>query len=161
MHYRHLATPIGQLTLIGPEPALSQILFAQQSDLWQPSADMCLAPQGFAQAAAQIQAYFDGAEDPWDCPLAPKVSPFQWRVMQALQNIPAGHTCSYAELAAALRPPSAARAVGGACARNPLPLIMPCHRVVGSQGQLTGFAGGTQVKAWLLEFEQSRSASRS
>lgn len=154
MQYRQLDTAIGLLTLIGSEPSLSRILFANQSADWAPAQDMLEAPKGFAQAAEQIQAYFTGAAVSWDCALAPQVSPFQWRVMQALQRIPSGHTRSYAELAALLDPPSAARAVGGACARNPLPIIFPCHRVVGSQGQLTGFAGGVEAKAWLLEFEQ-------
>jgi methylated-DNA-[protein]-cysteine S-methyltransferase len=159
MQYRQLHTPIGLLTLIGPEPSLSRILFANQSADWRPTQEMRAAPKGFAQAATQIHAYFDGASGHWDCPLAPEVSAFQWRVMQALQRIPSGHTRSYAELAALLDPPSAARAVGGACARNPLPLIMPCHRVVGSQGQLTGFAGGVEAKAWLLEFERAHNTA--
>lgn len=154
MQYRRLNSPIGVLTLIGPEPSLSRILFANQGADWAPSPDLHEAPEGFAQAAEHIQAYFAGAPGHGNCPLAPQVSPFQWRVMQALQRIPSGHTRSYAELASLINPPSAARAVGGACARNPLPIIFPCHRVVGSQGQLTGFAGGVEAKAWLLEFEQ-------
>jgi len=102
-----------------------------------------------------LAAYFAGVEAlPDGVPLAPAGTAFQRRVWAALQQIPWGETRTYGEIAAAIGAPSAARAVGGACARNPIAIIVPCHRVVGSNGKLTGYAGGIERKRWLLAHEQ-------
>lgn len=106
-----------------------------------------------AEAVRQIQEYFDGNRAAFDLPLSPAGTEFQQAVWSALQTIPRGETRSYGELAAMLDRPKAARAVGGACHRNPILLLIPCHRVVGSRGELTGFAAGVEVKRWLLEME--------
>ena len=109
-----------------------------------------------AAAAEQLDEYFAGARTVFDLPLAPRGTPFQQRVWQALRGIPFGDTISYAELARRIETPRAVRAVGGANARNPLSIIVPCHRVVGMDGSLTGFGGGIERKRWLLGHEAAR-----
>jgi methylated-DNA-[protein]-cysteine S-methyltransferase len=108
----------------------------------------------------QLREYFAGAREVFDLPLAPSGTPFQQTVWKALREIPYGETVSYAELAARLGRPKAARAVGRANATNPIALLVPCHRVVGSDGSLTGFAYGTDLKKKLLEFEATSKKSR-
>ncbi|HEX2086268.1 MAG TPA: methylated-DNA--[protein]-cysteine S-methyltransferase, partial [Solirubrobacteraceae bacterium] len=102
------------------------------------------------RAVAQLDAYFAGALTAFDLPLAPAGTAFQRRVWSALCEIPYGETVSYRELAARVGSPSACRAVGHANGRNPLAIVVPCHRVVGADGSLTGFGGGLERKAWLL-----------
>ena len=109
-----------------------------------------------AQAAAQLAEYFAGQRQSFTVPLAPRGTPFQQEVWRALCAIPYGQTRSYGQLAAALGRPSASRAVGGACRRNPIWLMIPCHRVVGASGSLTGYAGGLERKKALLALEQGR-----
>ena len=109
-----------------------------------------------AQAAAQLAEYFAGQRQSFTLPLAPRGTPFQQEVWRALCAIPYGQTRSYGQLAAALGRPSAARAVGGACRRNPIWLMIPCHRVVGADGSLTGYAGGLERKKALLALEQGQ-----
>lgn len=109
-----------------------------------------------AQAAAQLAEYFAGQRQNFTIPLAPRGTPFQQEVWRALCAIPYGQTRSYGQLAAALGRPSAARAVGGACRRNPIWLMIPCHRVVGASGSLTGYAGGLERKKALLALEQGQ-----
>lgn len=106
------------------------------------------------EAAQQLQAYFDGARSTFALPLDLHGTAFQRSVWQALQRIAPGATCSYADIAAALGTPSAVRAVGGAVGRNPVSVIVPCHRVVGRDGSLTGYAGGVDRKRALLRLEQ-------
>jgi len=102
----------------------------------------------------QLQDYFSGNRRAFDLPLAPKGTPFQQLVWQELCQIPYGQTRTYGEIAAAIGKPRAARAVGMACNRNPIWLLIPCHRVVGRNGALTGYAGGLDMKSKLLELEQ-------
>ncbi len=109
-----------------------------------------------AQAAAQLAESFAGPRQNFPRPLAPRGPPFQQEVWRALCAIPYGQTRSYGQLAAALGRPSAARAVGGACRRNPIWLMIPCHRVVGASGSLTGYAGGLERKKALLALEQGQ-----
>lgn len=109
-----------------------------------------------AQAAAQLAEYFAGQRQSFTVPLAPRGTPFQQEVWRALCAIPYGQTRSYGQLAAALGRPSAARAVGGACRCNPIWLMIPCHRVVGASGSLTGYAGGLERKKALLALEQGQ-----
>jgi len=107
-----------------------------------------------ARAAAQLAAYFAGERHTFDLPLAPAGTPFQHRVWDALLDIPYGEVRSYGELARALGRPAASRAVGFANSKNPISIIVPCHRVIGARGALTGYAGGMTAKAWLLEHER-------
>lgn len=102
----------------------------------------------------QLSEYFSGARAEFDIPLAPRGTPFQKLVWQELRQIPYGQTRTYGEIAAAIGKPRAARAVGMACNRNPIWLLIPCHRVVGRNGALTGYAGGLDMKRKLLELEQ-------
>ncbi|WP_110687649.1 methylated-DNA--[protein]-cysteine S-methyltransferase [Salinicola aestuarinus] len=105
------------------------------------------------ECARQLQAYFAGELERFELALSPQGTDFQQRVWQALAAIPWGETKSYRELAVAIEHPTASRAVGMANARNPLPIIVPCHRVIGTDGTLTGYAGGLARKRWLLEHE--------
>lgn len=102
----------------------------------------------------QLQEYFSGSRKAFDIPLRPKGTPFQLAVWRALCEIPYGETRTYGQIAAAIGKPNAARAVGMACNRNPLWIVIPCHRVVGSNHALTGYAGGLSMKRALLELEQ-------
>ena len=102
----------------------------------------------------QLEEYFDGSRTEFDVPLAPEGTPFQQQAWSVLRSIPFGATMSYGEQAAALGDRKRARAVGAANGRNPIPIIVPCHRVVGSNGHLTGFGGGIESKAWLLDHER-------
>jgi len=107
----------------------------------------------FAQAIAQLRAYFDGKLTEFDLPLAPQGTEFQMRVWRELRNIPFGETVSYAELARRIGRPTASRAVGHSNARNPISIIVPCHRVIGADKSLTGYAGGLERKRMLLALE--------
>ena len=108
-------------------------------------------------AAAQLRAYFAGDLREFDIPLAPRGTEFQRRVWTAVSTIPYGATTSYSEIAAAVGRPSACRAVGAANGRNPLPVIVPCHRVIGAAGALTGYGGGLERKRTLLDLESAAS----
>ncbi|GHB09966.1 methylated-DNA--protein-cysteine methyltransferase [Salinicola rhizosphaerae] len=109
------------------------------------------------RCADQLDDYFAGQRETFDLTLTPDGTPFQQRVWQALADIPYGETRSYRDIATAIGAPNAVRAVGAANGRNPLALIVPCHRVIGSNGTLTGYAGGMARKAWLLEHESRHS----
>lgn len=106
------------------------------------------------EAEEQLNEYFAGVRREFDLPLAPKGTPFQQAVWQQLLRIPYGEVRTYGQLAAALGKPKASRAVGGACHCNPICIIVPCHRVVGANGSLTGYAGGLDIKEYLLELEK-------
>lgn len=150
-HLAVIDTPIGPVGLEADERALTQVRFHARG-----------APGGrprtgvLAEAARQLDAYFEKRLKRFDLPLAPRGTPFQLDVWNTLQKIPYGDTWSYADLARRIGRPDAVRAVGAANGRNPLPIIVPCHRVIGSNGQLVGFGGGLNLKRWLLELEESR-----
>ena len=113
-----------------------------------------------ARAAAQLREYFAGERTMFDLPLAPDGTGFQRIVWEALERIPYGVTRTYGELAAAIGRPAASRAVGSANSRNPISIIVPCHRVIGANGTLTGYAGGMRAKQWLLDHEQRHVGER-
>lgn len=106
------------------------------------------------QAASQLEEYFTNKRTTFDLPLAINGTDFQRNVWQALQAIPFGHTASYADIASTINNPKAVRAVGSANNRNPLPIIIPCHRIIGKNGSLTGYAYGLEIKQWLLNHER-------
>jgi methylated-DNA-[protein]-cysteine S-methyltransferase len=108
------------------------------------------------RAATQLTEYFAGERRDFDLPLAPAGTPFQVEVWRALARIPFGVTCSYGDLARTIGRPSASRAVGAANGRNPISIILPCHRVIGAGGALTGYGGGLAMKRWLLDHERAR-----
>jgi methylated-DNA-[protein]-cysteine S-methyltransferase len=139
-------TPIGPLLLRASDGSLTGVSFAASSSA--SSTEPLLL-----EAEAQLEAYFAGELERFDLPLAPRGTVFQQSVWERLREIPYGTTATYAELAAAIGRPSACRAVGAANGRNPLPVIVPCHRVIGAAGALTGYGGGLGRKRRLLALE--------
>lgn len=151
-----LPSPIGMLALAADESGLRQIRFEQERHPVPSHGAGVSAPERFAEVRAQLQAYFAGELTAFDLPLSPQGTPFQLRVWQALRDIAYGQTESYGELARRIGDANATRAVGAANGRNPLPIVIPCHRVIGSDGSLTGFGGGIERKRFLLELEGAR-----
>jgi methylated-DNA-[protein]-cysteine S-methyltransferase len=154
MIYTHEhACPLGTLTLEGDGEHLLRIRLPEESWSPDPTAERRADPAPFAAAVHQLDAYFARERCAFDLPLAPSGTAFQRRVWALLQEIPWGTTISYAALARRAGNPAACRAVGAANGRNPLPIVIPCHRVVGSDGRLTGYAGGLAAKRDLLALE--------
>lgn len=152
--YTVLCTPVGELTLVVVDGAVTAAFFADA----QPHLQACQGRRddaACATAASQLGEYFAGQRTSFDLPLAPAGTTFQHRVWRALRDIPHGHRTTYGEIAAALDQPTASRAVGTATGKNPISIIVPCHRVVGADGKLTGYAGGLTRKKWLLGHEES------
>lgn len=147
-------SPIGVLTIAGDKRGLSHVLFPENRHSARGRDDWHYAPDALPEAREQLLQFLHGERNSFDLVLAPRGTPFQLRVWQALALIPFGQTWSYLQLAQHLGKPSATRAVGAANGRNPLPIILPCHRVIGSNGALTGFGGGLETKAALLRLEQ-------
>ena len=146
----YVTSPIGTLTLTSNGSALTRLEIAPESA----AADVPSDPDAVLTAAReQLDAYFDMRLMQFDLPLAPGGTDFQRRVWELLRAIPFGETISYAELARRVGNPKAMRAVGAANGRNPLMIIVPCHRVIGADGSLTGFGGGIERKRWLLDHE--------
>lgn len=140
------AGPAGPLMLVERDDALAELRFGAD--------DGTEASPLLLRARTELEEYFAGRRREFDLPLAPHGTPFQQRVWQALRAIPYGSTCTYGELAAAVGNPRASRAVGMANHRNPLPILIPCHRVIGASGALTGYAGGLEWKRRLLAIEE-------
>jgi len=157
MYYCFLATPIGDLLLAGDEHGLSLVAFPEGSMRREPDPEWIYSEKPFAEARAQLTAYFAGSLQEFDLPLQPHGTEFQLQVLSELQKIPYGTTTSYGDIAKRIGRPKAVRAVGAANGRNPLPIIIPCHRVVGSSGDLTGFGGGLPTKKALLRLEMEHS----
>lgn len=161
-HTRHTVvdSPLGALTLVADGDALTGVYF--EDHLRGPSPDR-IGPRdttGFGQARQQLQEYFAGERQRFELRLTPRGEPFQQRVWELLKHIPYGGTRSYGQLARELGDPALAQAVGAANGRNPLSVIVPCHRVVGADGSLTGYAGGLARKRRLLELEGAMSVTR-
>lgn len=152
MRYTILHTPIGNLVLAGDDAGLRHILF----DPGEVPAGWIRDPDVLPAARQQLAEYFAGARRAFDLLLAPAGTPFQQRVWRALLDIPYGTTVSYGALAHDIGSPSAARAVGLANNRNPIPIVIPCHRVIGADGSLTGYGGGLRIKEHLLALEGAR-----
>jgi methylated-DNA-[protein]-cysteine S-methyltransferase len=154
VHHTVVDSPVGPLTLVGEGEALLGLYFdghlrtPRLTDLG-PRTDA-----GFGQARRQLGEYFDGGRRTFDLDLAPRGSAFERSVWALLTAIPYGETRTYGQLAAELDDPRAAQAVGNANGWNPISIIVPCHRVVGSRGSLTGYAGGLSRKRYLLELEE-------
>jgi methylated-DNA-[protein]-cysteine S-methyltransferase len=146
-------TPIGPLLLAGHDEALTRVQFQAGPRPLRPSARWLRDRAPFARAIAQLGEYFAGTRRVFTVPLAPLGTPFQLSVWRALREIPYGVTVSYGELARRLGHANGARAVGLANGANPLPIIVPCHRVIGADGSLTGFGGGLPIKRALLTLE--------
>lgn len=154
MYYRYLPSPLGPLLLAGDEQGLHLLHMdaAQPWELpraWQPAGNQ------LDEVARQLDQYFAGKREQFQLSLAVQGTAFQQEVWQALQRIPYGTTCSYGDLAQSIGRPRAVRAVGTANGANPIAIVVPCHRVIGSNGTLTGYAGGVERKQLLLELEGS------
>jgi methylated-DNA-[protein]-cysteine S-methyltransferase len=148
-----MESPLGPLTLVAEDGALCGLYMHRQRHR-PPAATLgARNATGFRDAIGQLQAYFAGRRTEFDLPVALVGSPFQRRVWDAVRAIPYGETASYGELAAQIGQPGAPRAVGLANGRNPISIIVPCHRVVGAAGGLTGYGGGLERKRRLLEHE--------
>ncbi|MFI9380710.1 methylated-DNA--[protein]-cysteine S-methyltransferase [Kutzneria sp. NPDC052558] len=152
-------SPVGPLTLVGEGRELTGLYMTDQRHRPAEESFGELDASPFGAVIEQLAAYFDGTLDTFDLPLAPRGTPFQRRVWTALCEIPYGETISYGELAEQIGRPSAARAVGLANGKNPISIIVPCHRVVGSGGGLTGYGGGLARKQYLLDFERAGTKS--
>lgn len=150
--YRTEETPVGELLLLSDGEAVTGIHMDGGKGL-RPEAHWIRDDEHLAAAAEQLTEYFAGARVAFDLPLAPRGTPFQRRVWNGLRAIPYGETISYAELARRIDRPKAMRAVGAANGRNPIPIVVPCHRVIGADGSLTGYGGGLDRKRALLEHE--------
>ena len=153
IHYRRIDSPVGILTIAATDAGVHAIEFPsnrhpQRREGWREGDHPLLD-----QLQAQLDGYFAGQRHDFDLPLAPQGTPFQRQVWFALAAIPYGETASYAQLAARVDRPAATRAVGAANGCNPLPIVLPCHRVIGADGSLTGFGGGLPTKRFLLELE--------
>lgn len=166
VYYDELHTPIGILTLCATEQGLCRVEFGafqvqeavlqQWARTWIGDYTFIQEPERLAEASNQLNAYFAGSREAFELPLDIKGTPFQLQVWGALADIPYGDVVSYTTIAQRIDRPKAVRAVGGANNKNPLPIIIPCHRVGGADGRLVGYAGGLQVKTHLLDLEQSR-----
>jgi methylated-DNA-[protein]-cysteine S-methyltransferase len=157
IHRTTIDSPIGTITLVADDDALVEVhLPDEKSSSLTVAEDTTPAEHKvLAQAASELSEYFAGDRLEFDVPVAPHGTAFQLAAWQALRTIPYGETVSYGEQARRLGDRNLARAVGAANGRNPLPIVVPCHRVVGANGHLTGFGGGIECKAWLLDHERS------
>jgi methylated-DNA-[protein]-cysteine S-methyltransferase len=154
MFFYTMDSPMGRLLLAGNEDGLRLIRFPNRVRTGEPKANWRKDPEPLRETMSQLDAYFDGRRRSFDLKLALEGTPFQMSVWRALKEIPYGETLSYGELAEKIGRPGAARAVGGAVGKNPLPIVLPCHRVIGSNGSLTGFGGGLDRKKALLSLEK-------
>jgi methylated-DNA-[protein]-cysteine S-methyltransferase len=154
MVYDYFDTPVGPLLVAADDRGLRHIEFERNRYPTSIGSDWRRDPKPMRAAKAQLDAYFAGELTEFDLELAPDGTAFQTAVWSALCRIPYGATVSYGDIARDLGAPKAVRAVGAANGRNPLPIIVPCHRVIGANGSLTGFGGGLPVKKFLLEHEQ-------
>ncbi|HEY5972683.1 MAG TPA: methylated-DNA--[protein]-cysteine S-methyltransferase [Pseudoxanthomonas sp.] len=154
IYYRHIDSPIGPLLLAADAAGLRLIEFhtprhpMSRLDDWSEGNNEVLD-----LTRKQLDEYFDGKRRDFDLPLAPQGTVFQEQVWRTLAKIPYGETISYSQLAQRVGKPTAMRAVGAANGRNPLPIVLPCHRVIGADGSLTGFGGGLPTKQFLLQLE--------
>jgi len=154
LSYAFLDSPIGRLLLAGDANGLQQILFSTDGRPARPDPEWIEDRSALAEAILQRKAYFAGALENFDLSLSPQGTPFQRRVWIELQKIPYGKTISYGELARRIGNPKASRAVGLANGSNPISIVIPCHRVIGSNGKLTGYGGGLPIKEKLLALER-------
>src|SRR5262245_46345830 len=155
LFYKEMKSPVGKLKLVASSRALVAVLWEKERPNRVKLDEMTLDPQHpiLIEAERQLSEYFSRQRTEFDLPLHPEGTEFQKKVWRALREIPFGKTKSYVDLARTIGSPHASRAVGAANGKNPLSIVVPCHRVVGADGRLTGFAGGLETKAALLALE--------
>ena len=150
--FTHIITPIGLLTLAEQQEHICNIGFGK---LHINNAEFSDCSALLKEASAQLQAYFEKRLQSFDLPLHLVGTPYQQQVWKALQEIPYGATCSYADIAHCIGNPKSVRAVGMANHRNPIAIVVPCHRVIGKNAKLTGYGGGLEAKSFLLDLEKT------
>ncbi|TKB45114.1 methylated-DNA--[protein]-cysteine S-methyltransferase [Thalassotalea mangrovi] len=153
MYYHVFESKFGDIAILANDQGLTQLSFQQGKVPIELKAEYQHTPEKFTQVCKQLTEYFDGKRTQFDVKLAPAGTQFQKQVWQALQQIPYGKTSSYGELATSINNPKAVRAVGTANGANKIAIIIPCHRVIGANKSLTGYAGGLDLKAKLLTLE--------
>jgi methylated-DNA-[protein]-cysteine S-methyltransferase len=153
LQYKIIKSPIGKITLIAREDALVALYVADEPMPKLTSATKNESHKILLMAEAQLNEYFAGTRHEFQLPLKPEGTEFQTKAWKALSKIPYGEVWSYGQQATYLKNPKGQRAVGGANGKNPIPVIIPCHRVIGSTGKLTGFSGGMKMKIFLLQLE--------
>lgn len=153
-HYCFYQSPIGRLLLVGSDGMLEELVFPNSVEKRLPGDSWMEDEAPFREIIDQLNEYFAGERQNFILKLAPNGTDYQKRVWKKLQEIPYGQTVSYGEIAARLGNPKGGRAVGTANGKNPIPIIVPCHRVIGKDGSLTGFGGGLDIKRKLLELER-------
>lgn len=151
--YTHIASPIGTLLVAGTNKAVHFLSFPTGHKAFGPQPDWQRSDAPFNEVRRQLDAYFSGVLRQFDLPLHLGGTTFQNSVWRNLAGIPFGETRSYGQIATTLGRPKASRAIGAANGNNPIPIILPCHRVIGANGSLTGFGGGLPVKEFLLRHE--------
>ncbi len=156
MYYNIIESPIGPILLAGDEKGLKHLNFLKGKKIIEVPADWIENKEFFREATKQLEAYFSGELKSFDLKLAPEGTDFQKSVWKALCEIPYGETRTYKEIAVSIGKNRAYRAVGLANNRNPIAIIIPCHRVIGSDGKLTGYASGLDVKEFLLKLEEKK-----
>jgi methylated-DNA-[protein]-cysteine S-methyltransferase len=152
MFYARIESPVGPLTLVGDASGFCELAFGNKA----PQPDWIKDETQLAEPVRQLGAYFSGDLEAFELSLTPKGTPFQLQVWEHLCDIPYGETISYGELARRIGNPNASRAVGLANGSNPIAIIVPCHRVIGSDGKLTGYGGGLPIKEKLLALERKQ-----
>lgn len=157
MYYCYLDTPIGDLLLARDDEGLAVVGFPDGSMRREPEGDWIFNEKPFAETCRQLAEHFDGQRTEFDIDLKPTGTEFQLKVLDELRRIPYGTTCSYSDIAERIGHPKAVRAVGAAIGRNPIAIVIPCHRVIGASGDLTGFGGGLSTKEALLRLELENS----
>ena len=157
MFYCYLDTPIGELLVAGDDDGLGMVGFPEGSMRREPEPDWIFNEKELAEACRQLSEYFAGQRKRFELKLNPSGTEFQRQVLDELVKIPYGTTVSYSDIARRIGRPKAVRAVGAANGRNPIPVIIPCHRVIGAHGDLTGFGGGLPTKEALLRLELENS----
>ena len=154
IYYQYMKSPVGKLLVAGNDKGTCLISFPKGANPAMPESDWVKKRNPLQEVLRQLEAYFAGKLKAFSLDICLNATPFQKKVLTALRQVPYGETISYGELAKNIGNSKASRAVGQANARNPLPIVIPCHRVIGSSGKLTGFGGGIEVKQTLLDLEQ-------
>jgi methylated-DNA-[protein]-cysteine S-methyltransferase len=154
MYYRYMNSPVGKLLLAANDEGLCYISFEKGRHRPLPEPEWIQEDRPFAETVRQLEDYFSGKLKRFSLKLNLIATPFQKKVLTVLQGVEYGKTVTYGELAKLAGNPKAGRAVGQANARNPLPIVIPCHRVIGCNGKLTGFGGGMEIKQALLDLEK-------
>lgn len=153
LYFDIINTPIGNLLLLASDKGLKKILFQDQFKAFEISSTWEQSTEKLSQAKEQLLAYFNNQLIQFELELDPDGTVFQKQIWKVLEEIPFGETKSYQDIANAIEKPNACRAIGMANSKNPIPIIIPCHRVIGKNGKLTGYAGGLEMKAKLLQIE--------